>query len=207
MEILEKIQLSPQQKRLLAKGEMVEIPASHDEFLDFISDTHYKKFEYANGHLIIMGVASFFHELIVTNLISILTSIYQDKSGYLTLGSSLGIVIPEQKNYHQADVSVIFGKPTFRDKAQTELENPYLVMEVLSKSTSQYDVTTKLHNYKKIPSLKQVFLIDQYTTTVSSYTRSDDGKIWLNIDYDKLDDAVVIDSYTVLLKDIYRNVL
>ena len=206
MELLEKIHISEEDEKMLDEGEVVFIPATYDEFLDFLSETEYNKVEYTNGNIVLMGVASFFHELIVGNLIDILKGIYRNKSNYSIVGSSLGIVIPEQSNFHQADVTVVSGKPTFRDKAQTELENPYIVIEVLSASTGRYDFTTKLHNYKKIPSVKQIILINQYEPLIYSYVRSDDGTVWLNIDYDKMEDAIVIDSYTVQMKEIYKNV-
>jgi Uma2 family endonuclease len=206
MELLEKIHISEEDKKMLAQGEAVVIPASYDEFLDFLSETEYNKVEYINGNIVLMGVASFFHELIVGTLSRILGNIYQDKPNFYVLGSSLGIVIPEQTNFHQADVTVVSGKPTFRDKAQTELENPYIVIEVLSASTGRYDFTTKLHNYKKIPSVKQIILINQYEPLIYSYVRSDDGTVWLNVDYDKMEDSIVIDYYTVQIKEIYKNV-
>ena len=206
MELLEKIHISEEDKKMLAQGEAVVIPASYEEFLGFSSETEYNKVEYINGNIVLMGVASFFHELIVGTLSRILGNIYQDKPNFYVLGSSLGIVVPEQTNFHQADVTVVSGKPTFRDKAQTELQNPYIVIEVLSASTGRYDFTTKLHNYKKIPSVKQIILINQYEPLIYSYVRSDDGTVWLNVDYDKMEDAIVIDSYTVQMKEIYKNV-
>ena len=206
MELLEKIHISEEDKKMLAQGEAVVIPASYEEFLGFSSETEYNKVEYINGNIVLMGVASFFHELIVGTLSRILGNIYQDKPNFYVLGSSLGIVVPEQTNFHQADVTVVSGKPTFRDKAQTELQNPYIVIEVLSASTGRYDFTTKLHNYKKIPSVKQIILINQYEPLIYSYVRSDDGTVWLNVDYDKMEDAIVIDSYTVQMKEIYKYV-
>jgi Uma2 family endonuclease len=206
MELLEKIHISEEDKKMLSEGQAVVIPATYDEFLDFSSETEYNKVEYINGNIVLMGVASFFHELIVGTLSRILGNIYQDKPNFYVLGSSLGIVIPEQTNFHQADVTVVAGKPTFRDNAQTELENPYIIIEVLSASTGRYDFTTKLHNYKKIPSVKQIILINQYESLIYSYVRSDDGTVWLNVDYDKMEDAIVIDSYTVQMKEIYKNV-
>ncbi len=206
MELLEKIHISEEDKKTLAEGKVVVISATYDEFIDFLSETEYNKVEYINGNIVLMGVASFFHELIVGTLSRILGNIYQDKPNFYVLGSSLGIVIPGQTNFHQADVTVVSGKPTFRDNAQTELENPYIIIEVLSASTGRYDFSTKLHNYKKIPSVKQIILINQYEALIYSYVRSDDGTVWLNVDYDKMEDAIVIDSYTVQMKEIYKNV-
>jgi len=206
MELLEKILISEDCKKMLSEGEAVVIPASYNEFLDYLSETEYNKVEYINGNIVLMGIASFLHELIVGNLIDILKGIYRNYSNYSIVGSSLGIVIPEQTNFHQADVTVVSGKPTFRDKAQTELENPYIIIEVLSASTGRYDFATKLHNYKKIPSVKHIILIDQYEPLIYSYARSDDGAVWLNIDYDKMEDAILIDSFTIQTKEIYKNV-
>ena len=130
------------------------------------------------------------------------------KEGVITVeeakGTDTTVDVVEGMQFDRGYISPYF--VTNADKMEVELENPYIVIEVLSASTGRYDFTTKLHNYKKIPSVKQIILIDQYQALIYSYVRSDDGTVWLNVDYDKMEDAIVIDSYTVQMKEIYKNV-
>ena len=64
MEVLEKIQLTDQQIEQIEAGISVTIPATEDEFLEFAFETPYRV-EYHNNHILIMGLAKIFHELLV----------------------------------------------------------------------------------------------------------------------------------------------
>ncbi len=55
MQALEKIRLTDEQVECLEDGELVAIPASWEEFEDFLAETGYRV-EYYNGQIIIMGL-------------------------------------------------------------------------------------------------------------------------------------------------------
>ena len=55
------------------------------------------------------------------------------------------------------------------------LENPCLIVEVLSESTAHTDLETKLAEYTRIPSLDRYVIVSQQTRNVIAYRRTQDG--------------------------------
>ena len=51
-----------------------------------------------------------------------------------------------------------------------------MVIEVLSKSTREYDRKTKVIRYREIPSLRHIVLVSQYAVAVEHSARSSSGK-------------------------------
>jgi Uma2 family endonuclease len=70
---------------------------------------------------------------------------------------------------------VVCGPPIFHDT--DNLENPIVLVEVLSKSTERHDRTTKFFEYQSIPSLKEYLLISQEPRSITHCTRLQ-GKEW-----------------------------
>ncbi len=69
METTEKIpltdkQLTEKQVAKLESGGVVAIPGSWDDFMGFLHETRYRA-EYHNGRIIIMGLAAFYHDVLV----------------------------------------------------------------------------------------------------------------------------------------------
>lgn len=58
---------------------------------------------------------------------------------------------------------------------ETEITEPAIVAEVLSRSTADYDRGSKLELYKAIPSLRYVLLVAQDRRLVDLYRRTKDG--------------------------------
>jgi Uma2 family endonuclease len=61
----------------LRTKEIVCIPASEEEYLDLASKLPFKV-EYHNSEIITMGLASFWHETIIGNMIWILKNLFSD---------------------------------------------------------------------------------------------------------------------------------
>lgn len=73
------------------------------------------------------------------------------------------------------DVTVICG-PSKRDVADPQaVTNPALIIEVLSRSTEEYDVGDKFEHYKTLPSLRQYVLVSHRERSVEVWTRHDAG--------------------------------
>jgi len=73
------------------------------------------------------------------------------------------------------DVTVICG-PTERDvEDQRAVTNPALIIEVLSRSTEEYDRGDKFEHYKSLPSLRQYLLVSHIAHSVEVWTRGDRG--------------------------------
>ncbi len=57
------------------------------------------------------------------------------------------------------------------------ITNPTLAMEVLSRSTRDYDLTTKLRRYQRVPSLRHIIFIDSEAIGVQLYSRGE-NELW-----------------------------
>ncbi len=125
----------------------------------------------------------------------------------MVLGSNAGVQIPKfEGDYYLPDVMVVKGQPAFKPNSTSIITNPYVVVEILSKSTAQFDLADKLPEYKHLESLQQILYINQKKMAVTSYRRSDTPNIWLNQDFSQAEEAIEIEGMPVLLKDIYRKI-
>jgi Uma2 family endonuclease len=73
------------------------------------------------------------------------------------------------------DVTVICG-PTERDETDPQaVTNPALIVEVLSRSTEEYDTGDKFEHYKTLPSLRQYVLVSHRERSLEVWTLGDDA--------------------------------
>ncbi len=74
------------------------------------------------------------------------------------------------------DISIICG-PSVRDEDDSQaVTNPALIIEVLSRSTEDYDTGDKFEHYKTLPSLKQYVLVSHRDRSVEVWTRENDNR-------------------------------
>ena len=185
---------------------LVRVPASLDEYFALATERDLT-IEYENDEIIAMSLATPTHEQLVGNFGHILNNLFLDNDDVLVYGSNIGIALPDSKKYYNADVSAVRGFPKMVGRTTTIITNPFLVVEVLSSSTMERDLSEKLITYKRIESLQQAIFISQENPWVSSYTRTNDPKTWLQTDGILLEDSIKIENFTVSLRDIYRKVV
>lgn len=203
MQVLEKIQLTDEQVTLLGEGELVVVPATREEFEDFLAQTDYRV-EYHDGHIIIMGLATLIHELVVGKLIYFLTGFYLDKPIYVA-GSNAGIHKDGTRGHYNGDVLVIKGKPVYQGESRSIITNPFLIIEVLSESTSDYDLGAKRRKYEKMETVQEIVFVDSFEREVLVCRRTEQANVWTETTYTQSDDQVKIDDYQVRLGDIFAN--
>lgn len=191
--------------------EMLEVPATLDEYFAFLPSCEYR-IDYSDGKIIAMGYASLTHEALVGRLIYFLTDIFGLDSPFHILGSNVATFIPGVQAVHNADVVVLQGKAQYhihqsgRRKIKTLL-NPCIIVEVLSKSTMRYDLAVKVPRYKTLPSVQHILLVNQHTPGVSLYSRTNRPGQWLNVEEQDAENGfVTINRKKLRLADIYRNV-
>jgi Uma2 family endonuclease len=85
--------------------------------------------------------------------------------------------------------------------------NPTVIIEVLSKSTANYDRGEKFKLYRDIATLKEYILVDPERTDIEIFRLNENGH-WELEEYRSLADTVIIKSIdeTILLSDIYDGV-
>lgn len=190
----------------LKTKEIVCIPASEEDYLDLASKLPFKV-EYHDSEIITMGLASFWHETIIGNVIWILKNLFSDSEEHYVLGSNSGVQIPKfEGGYYMPDGLVVKGEPVFKVNSTAIITNPYIVVEVLSKATETFDLSEKLHEYKHLESLQQIIFVNQKKVGVMNFLRSENPNIWLNQDFYDETDVMQIDGKDVAVKDIYKKV-
>jgi Uma2 family endonuclease len=185
---------------------LVHIPASEEDYLSLAYALPFKV-EYHENEIITMGLASYWHETVVSTLIGIFYNLFSDKDEFNLLASNSGIQIPKfEGGYYMPDVMVVKDEPVFKENSKAIITNPYIVVEVLSPATSTFDIEHKLPEYKHLKSLQQIIYVSPKKVFVSTYIRSENPNIWLNQDFHSLDDIIVVESANISLSDIYKKI-
>jgi len=163
-----------------------------------------EKHEYYQGEIFAMSGAGHRHNIIFSNVFGELC--IQLKNGPCRpYGSDMRMHIPENTLYTYPDISIYCGDPITTDKEEDTLIQPTIIIEILSKSTRDYDRGTKFNLYRDIPTLKAYMLIDTEKITVEVF-RINLHNHWELQEYKTLQQTVQLPSVGVSLsmKDIYR---
>lgn len=193
----------------LGEDELLRLPATWTEYLDVVDTVPYT-IQFLDNELI-MSQASRLHESLVIVIAILLDDLYPIQQGYDVLGSNVKIIIPDKAGDVNADLSVVsepvlYGATLGGSTSTMRIENPVVVVEVLSKSTRRFDLEEKITYYKLIPSLQHILFVDQYRPFASVYTRTNVPDEWLNHDYRSLDGVVRLGSLELPMSAIYRKV-
>lgn len=73
------------------------------------------------------------------------------------------------------DVSVICGRAEYNEVDKRGATNPILIIEVMSRSTAEYDAGEKLEHYKTLQTLKQYVLVSHREHSLTVWTREEDA--------------------------------
>ena len=150
------------------------------------------KHEYYRGQIFAMSGASLPHNIIFKNTFLNLGIKLKGKKCQ-PFGSDLRIHIPENSLYTYPDISIICGKPETTDDTKDTITNPSVIIEILSKSTRDYDKGQKFTLYRDITTLKEYILIDSETVSVETLTRNND-RSWTFREYRSLGDSFDIET-------------
>jgi len=102
------------------------------------------------------------------------------------------------------DVMVLCGEG---ERGGDYVEDPVLIVEVLSDSTESYDRGLKFEHYRAIPNLRHYLLLSQRRLHAELYTRTDPAS-WRFQETSGDAGGVVLDAWGVELPldELYRNV-
>jgi Uma2 family endonuclease len=175
---------------------------------DYLAQEEVAQFhsEYRNGEIVPMPGGSINHNQIAGNIYTFLKFSLRGTEFKPYIGD-LRVWIPRHRQYTYPDVFLIQGQPIFQDRRTDTILNPYLFVEVLSKSTKDYDRTDTFRYYRSIPEFREYVLINQYETAIEQYTKTD-GDSWLFQAYEFDAEKIVFASVNVEMRfeDIYENV-
>jgi Uma2 family endonuclease len=135
-----------------------------------------EKHEYVDGEIFAMAGGTHEHSLIGQNVAGELRSALLERPCRVH-GSDLKLKTAAGK-YHYADAFVICGPPVFEDETRDVVQNPKVIVEVLSDSTERYDRGDKFASYRTIGTLVDYVLVSQTAVLVEHFHRLADGT-WL----------------------------
>lgn len=105
------------------------------------------------------------------------------------------------------DVVVVNGEPIFADKNMEILQNPAVVIEILSGVSNTSDRTQKLEGFLAIQNIKECLLVNENEMRIEHYARQN-AKQWIYRIYDERDDVISLDSINckLSLAEVYAQV-
>jgi len=192
----------------LPLGESMTMEADWDTFLDLLEQGNYPV-QYDEGQILsFMGYGTEEHEALVARIIYLLASLLDNKP-YQVYGSNLALQPPgAPKQYFNADCTVVQGQAeqvALRGEMKA-VTNPVMLVEVLSKSTHNFDLGQKFHRYKTIPSLQQILYVDSQSQRVISYRREEKKGAWLIEEFTEADAEVpVLQEGSLSVQKIYSH--
>jgi len=172
-----------------------------EEYLALEEKAEYRS-EYVHGYIFKMAGGTEAHNDITLNVASQLKTKLRGKCK--TFASEMKVWVEEVGTFFYPDVTVVCGERKFHKGSRDIVENPILLVEVLSKSTGEYDKNDKFLTYRHIPSFQEYVLISQNRPTIQQFNRQADGR-WLHQATIGLSNKVYFESVDVelSLEDIY----
>lgn len=176
------------------------------EYLEFERESDIRH-EYINGEVNAMAGASPNHNRITMKLSY---RLYGNLTGKTceVFGGDQRVQMERYKTYFYPDLSVVGGEPQFTDDKPEALQNPILIIEVLSPTTEKFDRDEKFSLYRQLDSLREYALVSQESPRIACYYLNENN-IWEFSDAVGLESSITFKSLdcTLSLADIYEHVV
>jgi Uma2 family endonuclease len=179
---------------------------TEEEYLEIDRNTPYKN-EFINGEIFAMVGASVSHNLISGNVFASLHNQLNEKD-CLVFQNDMRVLPVRDGDYYYPDIVVVCGDAKFKEDEDLDtLLNPILIVEVLSKSTQNFDRGDKFENYRKNDSLNEYILISQDKVHIVQIIKQPDKK-WLLSEVNNINEIIRFQSINceIQIKDIYNKV-
>ncbi|MEK0180158.1 Uma2 family endonuclease [Microcoleus anatoxicus] len=149
-----------------------------EEYLEWEAQQEIRH-EYVNGEVFAMTGGTIPHNDIALNFYTALHP-HLRSTGCRMNVSDVKLQVSFQSRYYYPDV-IVSCDPQDLNSRQF-IQNPKIIVEILSPSTSAKDRDEKFTCYLKIPTLQEYILIDSQKIFVERYCRGE-GRMWLYYSY------------------------
>ncbi|NJL91556.1 MAG: Uma2 family endonuclease [Coleofasciculaceae cyanobacterium SM2_1_6] len=165
------------------------------------------KSEYHDGEIIPMPGGTTNHNKLALNFCRKFPLTINDQD-YEIFINDVRLWVSPIRRYFYPDIMVIQGEPIYQGSNQTIVTNPFLIIEVLSSSTKDYDRGGKFLYYRSIPEFREYILIDQYSYHIEQFAKNSNNK-WVLTEYDSEDAILALESveFQMPLRDIYERIV
>jgi Uma2 family endonuclease len=177
-----------------------------EEYLEF-EKTSPVRYEYVGGQIYAMAGGTKNHNRIADDLGSLFNRRFADGRCEAFTENVKVKVGPELFYYPDVIVTCEPGAET-EDENEYIIENPLLIVEVLSKTTTRIDRREKKQEYQHLPGLREYVIIEQNRMQVEIHRHRNVGEEWQIEIYTDPEEEARFESIDakVKLSDIYRRV-
>ena len=178
---------------------------SFAEYLQLEETAAYKN-EYQDGEIIPMTGGTTDHNKIALNFAAYLKFALKGQKYNIFIGD-VKLWIAQYRQATYPDVMLIEGEPIYYETGKTTVTNPRLIVEVLSKSTQNYDQGDKFLYYRSLPELQEYILISQSRPYIMQYNKTEENK-WLLTEYEGENASLSLTSvnFALSFQEIYEGV-
>ncbi len=135
------------------------------------------KHEYLDGQIYAMAGGTPEHAALAATVIGLLFP--QLRTGPCrALDADLRVRVRATGLATYPDVTVVCGPRELDPDDSQAVTNPTLIVEVLSRSTEEYDRGDKFEHYKRLPTLRAYVIVSHRERCIEVWSRGDDGS-WL----------------------------
>lgn len=176
-----------------------------EEYLEYES-TSLEKHEYYQGEIFAMSGPKVPHNIIAGNIYFGLRKRLEGKS-CRPFNSDQRIHIPENTLFTYPDISIVCGEIITKDNDDWNILNPSVIMEVLSKSTKNYDRGEKFKLFRNIQTLKEYILVDSESLSIEAFRINASGH-WELEEYTAIGETLEVRTVeiTIPVNEIYEGV-
>lgn len=178
---------------------------SFAEYLELEETAAYKN-EYQDGEIVPMTGGTTDHNKIALNFAAYLKFALKGQKYNIFIGD-VKLWIAQYRQATYPDVMLIEGEPIYYETGKTTVTNPRLIVEVLSKSTQNYDQGDKFLYYRSLPEFQEYILISQSRPYIMQYNKTEENK-WLLTEYEGENASLSLTSvnFALSFQEIYEGV-
>jgi Uma2 family endonuclease len=164
------------------------------------------KTEFHLGQVIALAGSTVSHERIACNVVAALHFLLKG-SDCQEFSSEIKVAIGHDKAFYYPDAMVVCGPLSQARNRKDMIDNPRLIVEILSAESEARDRGEKFLSYQMLPSLQEYVLISQDQCRVEVFFKGP-GQGWLYQQYTDLGAAIPLQSLNVSLSalEIYDRV-
>jgi Uma2 family endonuclease len=176
---------------------------SFEDFLEQEAKAEFRS-EYHDGESIPMAGGSRNHNRLARNFLTLFTLAFQGKSVEAFINDVV-LWLPFYRKSTYPDLMIVEGEVESSEGRPDTVDNPIVIVEVLSPSTEAYDRGEKFQLYRSLPSFREYILISQNTLHVDQFVKTEDGH-WLLLDSGGEDAVLKLKTvpFEISLKDLLR---
>ena len=189
----------------MGQAQVAEKKYTVSEYLEMEEKSEIRH-EFYDGEIFAMAGTTMNHNRIVGRVRNYFERIFLPK-GCDVFAENVKVEAIQNFYYPYPDVMVTCSAD---DIAGTYIvRHPSILVEVLSKSSANYDRDFKLRRYKNIASLNYYMLVAQYECYVELYTRTDQEGVWIYQSFDTHESIISFDllDFTMPVSAVYEGIV